>query len=622
MLSTRYLRLFSTAAAAIEDLQVSRIEPLPQNDDITVLLITEAVLADFPYRSPINREYLNDLVTATLAKGARIVALDVIFDQPTEDEADLRLQTTLRQHRDSIIVATGDDVVSNLTTRQLEWQESYLDGIMTGYADMQTVEGVVREYYPGRSEDPVAKPSFVAAITRALGLNAPTIPMRLHFRRSSLDGDPIRNYIADPDYLENYLDDWFDDKIVLIGADLPGSDQWETPLSEDENSPDAMPGVLIHAQALAQILEGRTYPTISQITAVAILLSAAIAGYLLPITGLPVLFQVLSGVVLLTLYWLLAFMLPASGGLVVPVVAPTIGYFAGALLSAAHGFRRANQQKRFLSGAFRHYVSPTIIDEIIRNPEKLSLGGEKRDLSFVFCDVAEFTSLSEQLAPETVVTELQKYFDGMIKISKQHGGTIDRLVGDGMAVIFGAPLDQDDHAQRAVECAIDIDDFAEQFRSTQIGRGIAWGVTRIGVHTGTAVVGNVGSTEQFHYTAHGDCVNTAARLEGANRILGTRLCISEFAVRGYRPDFFRSIGALVLKGKAEAIECVTSRGGLNQEQLQQYQQAYTLLVKEDKKAIELLEQLSEQLPEDPLIALHLRRARAGVVNARIVLEEK
>ena len=175
-------------------------------------------------------------------------------------------------------------------------------------------------------------------------------------------------------------------------------------------------------------------------------------------------------------------------------------------------------------------------------------------MSFLFSDIAGFTTLSESLSPERLVALLQDYLDNMVDIALRHHGTIDKFIGDAVVVIFGAPSDQPDHAERAVHCAIEMDNFAQEFRLKKERDGIQFGVTRIGVHTGVATVGNLGGQRRFDYTAIGDTVNTAARLESVNKHLGTRVCISAVAASDCNGLGLRPVGTLVLKGKEEGLD--------------------------------------------------------------------
>ncbi len=149
---------------------------------------------------------------------------------------------------------------------------------------------------------------------------------------------------------------------------------------------------------------------------------------------------------------------------------------------------------------------------------------------------------------------LNGYFEGVTSVVLRHGGMVDKFIGDAVFAIFNAPVDLPDHASHAVRCAMEIDDFCEDFRKKQNAAGIDLGITRVGVHTGVAVIGNFGSTSRFNYTAQGDAVNTAARLEGLNKKLGTRVCVSG-DTKSRCPDMaFRPIASVVLKGKGKAVE--------------------------------------------------------------------
>ena len=213
---------------------------------------------------------------------------------------------------------------------------------------------------------------------------------------------------------------------------------------------------------------------------------------------------------------------------------------------------RESAEKAKLSLA--RYFSPNLVQHLVDSPDSLNLDGERRELTFVFTDLTDFTPLVEALEPDVIVPLLNEYLDEMTKIIFRWDGTVDKVVGDAVHAIFGAPLEQADHAARGIACAMEMDRFAEFFREQKIAENIPLGVTRIGVHTGLAMVGNFGGEQYFDYTAHGDAINTAARLETANKYLGTRICVSENVVAQIPSFTGRPIGTVLLPGKTEQLK--------------------------------------------------------------------
>jgi adenylate cyclase len=172
------------------------------------------------------------------------------------------------------------------------------------------------------------------------------------------------------------------------------------------------------------------------------------------------------------------------------------------------------------------YFSPNLAQRLANDAEAIDLAGQRREIATLFTDITSFTALVETLEPEVLGSLLNEYLTGMTDIVFAHDGTVAKIVGDALHVLFGAPGDQPDHAVRAVACALALDEHAQAFRERCWQKGIALGVTRIGVHAGSAIVGNFGGGRFFDYTAYGDTINVAARLEEANKQLGTRICVS------------------------------------------------------------------------------------------------
>src|SRR5260370_41935172 len=229
-------------------------------------------------------------------------------------------------------------------------------------------------------------------------------------------------------------------------------------------------------------------------------------------------------------------------------------------------------------------------------------------MSFLFTDIAGFTGLSERLGPGGVAPILNGYFDGGCAATFAHGGMVNEFVVAAILAFSNAPVDQPDHALRALAAARALDRFAETFRRNQNARGIPFGATRIGVHTGTALVGNFGSSQRFKYSALGDVVNTASRIEGLNKFFGPRACASESTVAAADDSGMRPIGRVVVSGKTEELTMfeILAENALADDFLDRYRHAYVALEEDHlSAALMLFKALHEEAPSDGPVAYHL-----------------
>ena len=287
-------------------------------------------------------------------------------------------------------------------------------------------------------------------------------------------------------------------------------------------------------------------------------------------------------------------------------------------------FRKLREDKATAERAhatLSRYFSPKVVETLSQNPDCLAPKGEWRPASFLFTDLADFTPLVESSDSDVIVELLNSYLDGMSEVIFAHSGSVMKIVGDAVQAIFGAPVDDEEHAAHAVSCALAIDDFATRFRREKKAEGIPLGVTRIGVSSGSAIIGNFGGEHFFDYTAYGDVVNIAARLEKANKTIGTRICVGASVVEQI-PNFQgRPIGTLLLKGKAEALKCyeplTPEKAG--SEEAASYLEAFALLEAEDPKARQAFAALIGRFGEDPLPMFHLGRLLAGKTGVEIEL---
>jgi len=265
------------------------------------------------------------------------------------------------------------------------------------------------------------------------------------------------------------------------------------------------------------------------------------------------------------------------------------------------------------------YFSPNLAKRLIGDADGIDLAGQRRDVASLFTDIASFTTLVEMISPSLLGALLNDYLVGMTDIVFGHEGTVAKIIGDALHVLFGAPNDQPDHARRAVACALDLDDFCETFRQVWKEKGVALGKTRIGVHVGPAIVGNFGSGRFFDYTAYGDTINIAARLEAVNKLLGTRICVSATAAERI-PDFSgRPVGDLVLRGRTEALRAFEPLRPAQCESsaTKGYLGAFAKLEARDSGALAAFAVAVGKCPDDQLASFHLKRLLNGATGTRI-----
>lgn len=342
----------------------------------------------------------------------------------------------------------------------------------------------------------------------------------------------------------------FTGKIVFVGASASGlADIKSTPLSSLED----FPGMEIMATVLNNLLD-RTF--IEQpgfylshgVTLLLILLIVGLTSYFRPLKGTlyslgVLLVLILVEVVLFTLY---RYWLPLG-----------LYFFTGFIAfttSLGYKYFTEEREKIKLKSAFNHYVQPELVDEIITKRDSLSLGGEKKEITVLFADLADFTPLSEEIEPEELVSILNEYLGEMTETIFSHNGTVDKFIGDAIMAFWGAPLEVEDHAIHTCRAALHMNEKLDELNRSWVGTDRPQLKARFGINTGEMIVGNMGSENRFNYTVIGDSVNLAARLEPLNSLFGTTILISEYTFRALKDEFVcRQVGRFVVKGKTEPV---------------------------------------------------------------------
>lgn len=363
-----------------------------------------------------------------------------------------------------------------------------------------------------------------------------------------------------------YFRDHFAGRVVILATVLDVEDRRLTsrrfvPMTDGVASPprcihpamqlsaaprDSIAGVYIHATAVNNILDGRPLQdwSAAAATAVAILLTllTATAAFLLRLRiGLALIAAALLALPVAAVVLL-------QGGSVLPWLSLAAAMAATAAATVAYRFAVSDRDRRLIARLFSLYLPPVVVERMVAGGRMPELGGEEREVTILFSDIAGFTAISEACDPATLVQGLNTYFSTMTDIIEMHGGFVDKYIGDAIVAVFGAPVDDVRHAEQAMRAALKMRDAlsADPERFSLAGLPLK---TRIGLNTGRVLIGNIGSPRRFNYTAMGDAVNLASRLEGANKAYGTSILVSEDtmqaagdAIVARRVDIVRVVG--------------------------------------------------------------------------------
>ncbi|MDE3042541.1 MAG: adenylate/guanylate cyclase domain-containing protein [Nitrospirota bacterium] len=408
----------------------------------------------------------------------------------------------------------------------------------------------------------------------------------------------------------------FRDKIVFVATTAAGTyDLRVTPLSP------FAPGVLIHMSALDNILRHRHLQPAScwMFAASTLILTLATAWAFMLIQSQWVKAAVIGGLAIA--YYGLAVHAFTSHGLWLDLAVPEGALAVSFAAASTVEYLTEGRHRRQLRTVFDKYMAAEVVDEIMRNPEAIRLGGERKELSVFFSDVAGFTSLSEQLDPETLVELLNKYLSAMTDIILRHRGNVNKYLGDGIMAIFGAPRGDPNHASLACFAALDSQSELARLREQWKAEGQPEISARIGINSGWLVVGNMGSQARMEYTVMGDTVNLASRLEGANKFYDTLILLGPRTYELAAQDIeAREVDLMRVKGKKEPVvvfELLARKGRLSAEQhrvMKTYSEGLEAYKRRDfKTAAAQFEAALALDPGDGPSRVYLERAREYLV---------
>lgn len=340
----------------------------------------------------------------------------------------------------------------------------------------------------------------------------------------------------------------FKDQIVVVGVSAEGlKDTFTTPFGEGQ-----MPGAEFHANVIDALLGGRTIAPAAPWQRGAATLGLTFAVAAVGALGTPWITAIAALVLAAGFAW---YATTALGhGIWLPLVVPLLALALTFLADLAWMYFVEGREKRRVKRLFSRYVSKDVYQQLLASPLEATLGGQRREMTVLFSDMRGFTTLSESGEAEDLVRQLNQYFTRMVEVVFAHRGTIDKFVGDMVMALYGAPLDDADHADHAVQTALAMVRELEQLNRLWAVEGRTALDIGIGINTGEMIAGNIGSDTIMSYTVIGDNVNLGARLESLNKDFGTRILISEATRRQLKGDYdLRPLGEVTVKGKTRAV---------------------------------------------------------------------
>lgn len=528
--------------------------------NILIVGLDEASFQELRRAWPWPRSWHARLIQRLKEAGAKVIVLDLILAEPSEPAEDAALAAALRTAGNVILAQTIEAVADPRFRRQI--LVSPLPEFAAGAAGVglalvtPDADGIVRRFAGTLAGRETLALVAARLAQPALTLTPPPTGL-INYVGPSRSLECVSYYqVLDPDHPLPAAR--IRDRIVLVGRMLEASiapqgqaDLFFTPHFALTGQP--MAGVEIQGHILHTLLTntaGRILaPELRYVLYLVLFLGFSyVFARLRPLAGLGYLLLsigLLFGVSVY-LFWHLRLWLPpvlACLGLTSVFGGNTLWHY---LVTA--------REKRWLRQAFSRYVSSSLVDLITAHPERLSLGGEKVEATVLFADLAGFTSLSEELAPEELIQLLNLYFSRMTGIILDYQGTLDKYIGDAIMAFWGAPLSLSKPAVLAGQAALAMIQALGPLQQEWQQQGLPKIEARIGIHTGPVIAGNVGSRDRFNYTIIGDTVNLASRLEGVNKIYGTRLLLSDATYTQVQKDFLcRELDLVQVKGRQQPV---------------------------------------------------------------------
>ncbi|MBF0135642.1 MAG: adenylate/guanylate cyclase domain-containing protein [Magnetococcus sp. DMHC-1] len=545
-------------------------------DDVVLINTDEAFFRE--YKSfPLRRTDIARIAANIRKLGAKVVALDILMDFPSsygEDEPTARIL----QEAGNVLVVSQAQIVGG-KFKKINYPTELIQNVtQSGYTNISSFSSVATSMNRLRVFPEITKvkdgwPFAVQAIAQYLNAqpsidhhtlkigDALNIPLD-QFNSFYIDFPRLRSgvkYLSEIkgrsalEFLDltnrdvEELEYLVKDKIVLVGDTSEVSHDWfDTPVG-------TVYGVEIIANTINTLLKNtplKPAPLPVEILAcLTFMLGLLLAGqFQHPAVRWLATLVLFSGYVALVTAQYVQF------GLVLSMSYTLVAGMLGFLVINLRAFLLERGQKTMIKSAFGQYLSPKVVDILVKDPSKLTLGGEQREMTAFFSDVAGFSSISEKLTPTELVQLLNEYLTAMCNIISEFDGTVDKFEGDAIIAFWGAPLDQPDHAKLACYTSIDMQKYMVELRERLTREGRPLMKVRIGLNSGPMVVGNMGSKQRMDYTIMGDAVNLAARLEGANKFYSTFTMLSQFTYKQAEPFIdARQLDVVRVVGKKEPV---------------------------------------------------------------------
>jgi adenylate cyclase len=621
--------LIDAAERALYDARATLMAPrVGQDKRIVLITYNDETLFNTGIRSPLDRTLLANALGNIDRMGAKAIGIDIAFDSPRPD--DELLKTQLRAMATPTWLAYAEQA-SNPNTIFFE-QQKFLEAFIADVATAKTRptsvlfrtddDSVIRKW-PDRPKNlPPLMSNAMAPVDPAFTNFQGNIRFLVPARASVGQEEPVFANIPIDAFAVPMDDDMragfaelVRGRYVLIGGDIIDNDQFNTPLSRFidpiTGQHETMIGLEVHAHMLAQQLDGAWSRPLAPAALWTLAVLVVIAGGLTSLIDLRARWVALA--FLAQMAFFIAFPFWVHGRGVDTTTLPAFGWAIGWLFGYAAVGTAArtigSRQRAFAQSALGKYLPADVAAQIMRDPDQLSLHGERRNIFCVFTDLEGFTKLSHAVTPETVARLLNEYLDRLSDIVLEHGGTIDKFVGDAVVAFWGAPLSRPDDGEKAAAAAFAMYRAGEQFRVDLAADDVPpIGMTRVGLHVGDAIVGNFGGEGRIQYTALGDSMNTAARLEAANKGLKTGVLVSaEAAARSGRDDLV-PMGRVTLRGRAQPVDVLTPRPDLSPEQRARIAALVAAHAAGDKNAyVTAATDLRTEFGQDPAIMFLIER---------------